>query len=201
MRLDFIPWIGVVILAAASTSLLITRDWRWGLSMLAAQYLGAFALVGLTWPLTMAAVKLITGWIATAALGMTRLGLPLQEAEHEPRWLQGRTFRLFGAGIVILMAFAATPSIRNLIPGIGLPVAAGSLILMGAGLLQLGMTSQILRVVVGLLTLLCGFEILYGSVESSILVAGLLAIIDLGLALTGSYLLLNSIPPEEKESL
>jgi hypothetical protein len=52
------------------------------------------------------------------------------------------------------------------------------------------MTSRPYQVTLGLLTLLGGFEVLYAGVESSILVAGLLALINLGLSLAGSYLIL-----------
>jgi hypothetical protein len=54
-------WLAVAVLAAASISLLLIRDWRWSLALLAIQYLAAFALVLQYWPLAMAAVKLITG--------------------------------------------------------------------------------------------------------------------------------------------
>jgi len=57
------------------------------------------------------------------------------------------------------------------------------------GLLHLGLTSSALRVTLGLLTVLAGFEILYAAVETSVLVAGLLAAVSLGLALAGAYLL------------
>jgi hypothetical protein len=57
------------------------------------------------------------------------------------------------------------------------------------GLLQLGTSAQPFRVVLGLLTVLAGFEIIYAAVESSTLVAALLAAINLSLALTGAYLL------------
>jgi hypothetical protein len=67
----------------------------------------------------------------------------------------------------------------------------GGLILIGIGLLHLGLTAQPLRVVLGLLTVLSGFEILYAAVESATLVAGLLAGVNLGLALVGAYLLVS----------
>ena len=198
---DIVMWIAVVFLAAAGTILLISRDWRWGLGLLAVQYLASFALVVQYWPLGMAAVKLITGWMATAALGMTRLNLP-QDDEPETRNLSEEwPFWLIGAIIVILVGSAAAPRIGNLIPGIALPVSLGSIIMMGMGLLQLGRTSHVLRVVVGLLTLLCGFETLYAAVESSILVAALLSVVNLGLALAGSYLLISTLEPEGGESL
>jgi hypothetical protein len=58
--------------------------------------------------------------------------------------------------------------------------------------LQLGITSQILRITLGLMTVLAGFELLYATVEGSALVAGLLAVINLGLALVGCYLMIAS---------
>lgn len=193
-----VSWLAIVLLAAAACGILISRDWRWSLGLLAAQYVAAFWLVALHWPLGMAAVKLVTGWMATVALGMTRLSVSQADTD-ESFWPQGRAFRLFGAGIMAVIAVAAGPRVEALNPGIGLPVVVGSLLLVGIGLLHLGITSQTLRVVVGLLTVLCGFEILYAAVESSILVAALLALANLGLALTGSYLLINSSAPAAGE--
>jgi hypothetical protein len=39
------------------------------------------------------------------------------------------------------------------------------------------------------LTYLSGFEVLYATVESSILVTGILVVVNLGIALVGGYLL------------
>jgi hypothetical protein len=47
--------------------------------------------------------------------------------------------------------------------------------------------------------MLTGFEILYAAIESSILVAGLLAVTNLGLGIAGSYLLLAGTSPLETE--
>ena len=67
-------------------------------------------------------------------------------------------------------------------------------------MIHLGVTSDILRVTLGLLTMLTGFEVLYAAVESSILVAGLLALTNLGLGIAGSYLLVaGSIPLEVED--
>jgi hypothetical protein len=74
----------------------------------------------------------------------------------------------------------------------------GSMLLMGMGLLYLGITAQPLRIVTGLLTLLAGFEILYAAVENAALVAALLAVVNLGLALAGAYLI-NAASKEETE--
>ena len=194
MTATVFAWIAVGLIVPVSAALLVIRDWRWMLGLLATLYLAAFILVAQHWPLGMAVVKLVSGWMVVAALGMSRLGLPLPEEELEvPILLEGSAFRLFGASISVLIAVSVGPQIESLIPGIGLPITIGSLVLIGTGLLQLGMTSNVLRVTLGLLTELSGFEILYAAVESSILVAALLAVANLGLALVGSYLLIHSV--------
>jgi hypothetical protein len=135
--------------------------------------------------------------MATAALGMTRLNLPPAE-ETEASDPRERPFWLIAAIMVLLVGVAGAPLIEDMLPGIGLPVTLGSLFMIGTGLLHLSRTSQVLRVTAGLLTLLCGFEIMYAAIESSILVAALLSVVNLGLALASSYLLLSTAPLEEE---
>ena len=196
MALQTISWGAVFLLLVASLFLLLTRDWRWALAFLATQYLGVFWLTQLHWTISMAAVKLVTGWMAATTLGITRSALNPRFATAPDRsWLEGRPFHILAAALILLVVASATPGVARFLPGIGLAEVAGSLILMAMGLLLLGLTVQPLRVVIGLLTVLAGFEILYAAVESSILVAALLALINLGLALVGSYLL--TAGPEE----
>lgn len=194
-------WVAVFIILGASITLLLIRDWRISLAILAFLYLGMFLLVNSHWPLGMSTAKLITGWMAAAILGMTQSGSP-NFPQQESSWPEGRAFRLFIAALVIIAVASFAPSLLTWLPGISLPVAYGGLILIGLGMLELGITVQPLRVTIGLLTVLCGFEILYASIENSILVAGLLSVINLGLALVGAYLINADQPvhqPEEVE--
>ncbi len=185
-----VAWIAVLLLLVTSTGLLIVRDWRWSLILLAVQYLGVFILTLQHWPLGMSSVKLVAGWMSAAILGMTRSSFPSQEIEEQGFWPRGRLFRLFAAGIILLIVWVTTPTVDTIMADAGYAITGGSLILIGMGLLHLGITSYILRVVIGLMTVLSGFEILYSAVEGSILVAALLATINLGLALVGAYLMI-----------
>ena len=197
-----IAWIAVIIIIITSAGLLIVRDWRWSIILLAIQYFGMFVLILQHWPVGMASVKLVAGWMSAAILGMTRSGLPTDEFDDESIWPRGRLFRLFMAGMVVMIVAAVTPGVDTVMADAGYAVTAASLILIGMGLLHLGITSYILHVVIGLMTVLSGFEIIYAAVEGSVLVAGLLAVINLGLALVGAYLLIaENAPPEEAESL
>ena len=186
---DLVLWIAAVFLALTTISLLISRSWRWSIGLLALQYFATFWLLFAHWPLNMAASVLVTGWMAAAALGMTRVNIK-EEPAADTSWPQGGLFRIFAAALVLMAISAATGSLSAWLPNIQLPMAWGALILIGLGLLQLGMTLQPLRVILGLLTILMGFEVLYTVVESSILVAGFLSVITMGLALTGCYLLI-----------
>ncbi len=187
-----ITWISVVLVLATSAGLLISRDWRVELSLLGLQYIGVFWLTNQHWPISMAAIKLITGWMAIATLGMTRLNVNILDETSEKVWPQGQLFRIFAAGIVTLIVITVTPRVEHIIPGIGIQVITGSLILLGLGMLHLGMTAQPFRVILGLLTILSGFETLYAALESSILVAAMLSVVNLGLALVGVYLLTSN---------
>ena len=187
-----VSWAAVALVAATATGILLTRDWRWTLGLLSAQYLGAAALAAQHWPLGMAAAKLVAGWMATAALGMSLTGLAGQQQAGEQSWPQGRAFRIFMAGMVFILAAVLTPRIENVIGGVGAPVIAGTIVLIGIGWLQLGSSDKVSRIVVGLLTLMAGFEVFYAAVEGSILVAGMLAVVTLGLGLVGAYMLTAS---------
>jgi hypothetical protein len=196
MSSQALAWIAVSVVGSTATGLLLTRDWRWQLGLLSTQYLGAAVLTAEHWPLGMAAAQLVTGWMAAAAMGMTLAALPRQSELSEEGWPQGRAFRLFMAGMIVLLAIGLTPRVETIMAGIGAPVIAGSVLLIGIGLLHLGSTSQITRIVLGLLTVLAGFEVFYASVEGSILVAGLLSIVILALGLVGAFLL-SALAPEE----
>jgi hypothetical protein len=185
-------WIAVLLMVITSAGLLFVRDWRWNIILLAAQYLGMFVLTLQQWPIGMASVKVVAGWMSAAILGMTRSGLANESSAEENIWPRGRLFHLFAAATVVLIVAVVTPSVDTIMADAGFPVTNGGLLLIGMGLLHLGITAQILRVAIGLMTVLSGFEILYSTVEGSILVAALLAVINLGLALVGAYLLIAS---------
>lgn len=184
----FILWIAAILLAVTSIGLLLSRDWRLNLGLLAGQYFAAFFLLLAHWSLTMAAAKLVTGWMAVAVLAMTQLDIK-NEPTSETSWPEGSLFRAFAAGLVLITATSAAQPVNSWLTDASLPLVWGGLMLIGMGLLQLGLTVHPLRITQGLLITLAGFETLYASIENSILVTGLLALITLGLALTGSYLL------------
>lgn len=182
-------WLGVFIAALTATGVLLSHDWRWQLGIMAVQYVGAAMLAYVHWPLGMAAALLVTGWMTIAVMAMTysSVSAPVEEGGHA--WPGGRAFRLFMAGMVIVLAVGLAGQGSQLAGAVEPPILAGAILLTGIGALQLGSSPQTGRIVFGLLTVLSGFEVYYAAVEGSILVAGLLSAVILGLGLIGAYLM------------
>ncbi len=175
----------IPVLMASSLILLVGVGWRGTQIALSVQYLAVFWLVTLSWPIGMAAVKLVVGLMASAVLATTQPGVDASQAPPVP--LSGRLFKVLAALLAWIVIFSISPAIEDL-AHVSQATSLGSSLLLGMGLLQMGMNRQSARVVIGLLTFLAGFEILYAAQESSLLVAGLLAVINLSLAMVGAYL-------------
>jgi hypothetical protein len=188
-------WVMLLLTIITATGLLFSQDWRWNLGLLAVLYLGVFWMVQAHWPVSMAAAKLVTGWMACAVLGIAQLNAGT-EREIDNIWQQGRLFHFFAAAMVLVATFSLSLRVASWL-GVSDLVAWSGLLMIGLGLLHLGITSDSFRVVIGLLTVMAGFEVLYAAVESSTLVTALLIIVDLGLALAGAYFL--NIAQEKKQ--
>jgi hypothetical protein len=186
--------IGLVLITATSLTIFLSTEWRLGIIALAIQYLGITLLVLVPWPLSMAAVKLVAGWMSGAILGMAMVSLPTLRQEMDQESSQNlvvsRPFYLMAAILVGMVVISQTERILVWFPEIRLEQAWGGMLLIGMGLLKLGFTVQPLQATLGILTALSGFEILYATIERSALLAGLLAGITLGLALAGAYLMM-----------
>ena len=189
MILDFLLLPAVILVFITATALIISWDWRVSILSLGIQYLCVFVLISLSWPVETAAVKVVAGWMAGAVLGIALLNMPNEQINGKPKLISDLVFRLIAAILAGLFAFTGGARLVNWLPEMNIQSSYGAMILISLGLLHLGLTAHPFRVVLGLLTLLSGFEIIYAAVESSILITGLLAVVTLGLAIIGAYML------------
>lgn len=179
----------VILVSLTAILNLMVSDWRYCVGALAAQYIGVFLLVYPSWPVEMAVAKMVAGWMAGAILGiaMVTSSDAWQESGKSSRF--GPIFRFLAALIIALTVTSLVLHSDIWLSTIDVPIRWGSFILISFGLLQLSFSTHPLRIFIGLLTSLSGFEILYAALEMSTLVTGLLAGITLGLALVGAYIL------------
>ena len=180
-----------VLVVLSATFLLVSNNWRITIGALGVLYLGVFVLVANTWPADLAVVKLVTGWMAGSVLGMTSLNVEIQDSVVRRVWPTQSVFYIMAAALILAAVSTFIQPVLEWIPSMIAAQAWGGLALIGLGLLHLGFSARAMRVIVSLLTMLAGFEILYAVVEASTLVAGLLALVTLGIALAGAYLMLT----------
>lgn len=167
------------------------NDRRLALGLLVVQYAAVTLLAAQFIAWNIVAVKLAGGLIACLILGVTLVRLPQTASSGDEGIIPaGRSFRLIS---VLLVAVAGWGLSRDRWMGIlalESNASLGSAVLMTLGLLQLGTSDSPFRVGLGILTVLSGFEIAYASVEPSLAVLALLAMVHIGIALTVSYLIL-----------
>lgn len=196
---DYLSIAGLIIIVVTLAGIIASNNWRFTILCLSLQYLGCIILLSKSLPLILAASKLISGWIAGAILGMALAGLSPEESQllgyttpnQENRFRSQSVFRLLVAGMVALVAVSLVPKFQEFIPGIEFEQSLASALMICISLIQLSLISRPFDVVIGLLIILSGFEIMYSVVETSALVIGLLAVVDLGLALVGAYLIFS----------
>ena len=135
--------------------------------------------------------KLVAGLVACGILFMGLSGSGWGERDgHEHALPTARSFRIAASLLIILASFGLSNSISTLFPELNSLAAQATMILMLSGLLIIGLFDTAFRIGSGLLLILTGFDILYSSIEPSVAVITFLALVQIGIALTISYLLL-----------
>ena len=194
MAPDIYPIIALVLITGTSITLFMIENWRLSIVLLAIQYIGVFFLVQVNWPISMAMVKLVAGWISGAILGMAMISIPDLREKLErystKHMLVSRLFYLLTAVLILMVVVSQANNALKWFPEIGLEHIWSGFLLIGMGLFKLGFSEKPFPGTLGLLTALSGFEIIYATIAISALLAGLLAGITLGLGLAGSYLLM-----------
>jgi hypothetical protein len=183
----------VALIFICGSGMLIVQSRRWMTGLLALQYVGAFSLVSISWPLEIAVVKLVAGWMSAAILFLTYENIPRSINDDQLKTsLPEMVFKSLLAVLIGIAVYSMVPVGTRWFLGASDQQVLGGLWLLGLGILHLGLSREGIRVIIGLLTVISGFEILYATLEASVLMTGLLAFLNIGLAFVGAYLLMAS---------
>jgi hypothetical protein len=199
----------VVGLTLAAATILVTSDWRLALSALLLQYLFlGLALTRFIQP-EVAFVRILTGALVVPMLYLTARQAEDASAARRVEAAENRFLGLpmgWGAGplglplrlltvlLAALVLFQFYPAASTLLPvsvnGAELPadVSFVSLWLVGMGLMGIVLSGEALRVAPAVLTVLCGFDLVYAGLEENLAVAGFFGALTLLAALAFSYL-------------
>jgi hypothetical protein len=178
----------IAVTFAAVLLILVSSNWRLRLAGLAIVDLLAFITILQVWPVALASVKLIAGW----------MGIILISASQVSRLEDTRTrtqnsliiFRLMIVILVWIVISAEASAFNAWIPIPYTNLLVGLIIIAG-GLVYASVNNVMFDVIIGLLTFLAGFDIIYSSLEGSALVTGIYALIVILISLLNSYFLLE----------
>src|SRR4030042_3472469 len=137
----------VVLVKLTSIYILVSKDWRYCIVALAIQYIGVFLCVCASWPVEMAVVKMVAGWMAGAILGIALSSGSDIWRKDEGSIKFGPFFRIMAGGIITLAVISLVRNSEIWLAMISNPIRLGSFILIGLGFLQLSLTSHPLRVI------------------------------------------------------
>ena len=178
--------------------LIVLRARRRRMVVLGIQYLCVAWLVTLDLPMGVALARLTAGVVATAILSVSVLSVQREAVGAGVSGRQPHALTWVAGGLVGVACLALGSSGWGGLPGVGRATTIGSTALLGLGLLQVGMADTSLRVGLGLLTAVSGFELVYGELEPSLAVTALLGSVHIGIALVVSYLL-RGLPADGEE--
>lgn len=187
---DLLSTIAMIIIVIALGFNLIFRIWQLNIAALIIQYICLFIMVSTVWPANLAIVKLLVGLMVSAVLGITQYSIKSEPRQKDKSIISSQVFRAFTGAIILLLVYQLTPSTRTVLSeSISYTFVFSGLALISIGILQLSMTSDSLYIIIGLFSFITGFELLYAIVEVSRLLGGLLAGVNLAMALVGAWLL------------
>ncbi len=187
----FLQILGIVIIVGACMLPYILPNWRILVSTLATIYLVQFIFIFYELTPLLAVINLIIGWMACAVLGIA--GIRLGESEGIDQYRGGTAFRLISAFFFILTAFALSINTFSWLNRTPYILLAGGLSLVFTGILQMNFFDQVFRIIVSLLVFISGFELIYYSLEFSLLVIVLIGMVKIGLAFIGTYLAMRQL--------
>ena len=175
----------IIISIVVSGVILVFPDWRWKMIGLAVVQLIGFILIVQIWPIALASVKLISGWMGVAVMSAT-IASSGDEVKGETQ-TSAKVFKLMVAAFSWVVIAASVDKLNSWLPISYTNLFVG-LVFFFCGIFYISLAYEINGISIGLLIFLAGFDIIYSSLEGSALVTGIYGLIVILISLISSYL-------------
>lgn len=177
----------VFVIAVASVCILIFSDWQKILVSYAVLFMAAFSIFVQFWSFSFSLVKLITGLMSLAIIGLSVYRSP------RPERFKNKSEKIFRVTTLLLMYTILAFLVYNVSNylSISLELVLASLLIVCLGFFLLGSSHELYKWFLAIIVLFFGFELIFSSNETSLLVNGLLALVMLLVSLMGGFLIEN----------
>jgi hypothetical protein len=186
---NWINFLSVFAIFGLCIGFLMARKSYLNLFFLAGIYLVGFLELVQFLELGFASSKLIIGLAAVLILYIS------VREKDDPILTQTRAEMVFKTAsfVLIVIILVVASNIIQVSFGIPLEISLSGLMIGCCGILQLGISRHPQKVVIGILALFWGFEMIYGVLENSLLVNGLLGGLNLLIGFTGAFFIIRDI--------
>lgn len=175
----------IILSIVLSGAILVLEDRRYRLAVLAVIELIGFILIVQIWPIALALVKLISGWMGIALLTFAFIPSDIKKESNEP--IPTKIFRLMLGVFGWIIVLTSIQGLNEWLPISYTNLFIG-LIFFIIGMISLSLGLKTFDIILSLLVFLQGFDIIYSSLEGSALVTAMFAVIIISICLTGSFL-------------
>ena len=175
----------IILSIVLSGAILVLEDRRHRLAVLAIIELIGFILIVQIWPIALALVKLISGWMGIALLTFAFIPSDIKKESNEP--IPSKIFRLMLGVFGWIIVLTSIQGLNEWLPISYTNLFIG-LIFFIIGMISLSLGLKTFDIILSLLVFLQGFDIIYSSLEGSALVTAMFAVIIISICLTGSFL-------------
>ena len=144
-----------------------------------------FILILQIWPIALASVKLISGWMGIAVMSATMASN--RELRIFESLTSARVFKLMLAAFSWIVIAASVERLNSWLPIPYTNLFIG-LVFFFCGIFYFSQEVEINGIAIGLLIFLSGFDVIYSSLEGSALVTGIYGLIVILISIISSYL-------------
>lgn len=190
---NWINTIPLIIIFTACLVLVSTGKPKITLVCMGVVYLGIFIISAQFTSVLSALIRLIVG---LASILMIFFALSGQEFTSPRISRSGLLFRLMGYILFSLIAVFVSVKAESFL-SFPIDIILAGLIVSFGGILVLGISGNPLKVILGILVFFCGFNAIYCSLETSILINGLLSVVNLVLGGIGAYFVIRDVAGRE----
>jgi hypothetical protein len=169
---------------------LAAPNWYWRIAILSIIQLIGFILILQIWPIALASIKLISGWMGSLLIGYSIYANPNDSSNEFP--LSQIFFRLTIIGLIWIFLTINAGLMLEWLP-IDYTFLFIGLIFFITGMISFGIFKEPVEIIMGLLVFLAGFDIIYSSLEGSALVTGIYALIIVLISLIGVFMQSSSV--------
>lgn len=191
---SWVPWGAVGTLLSAVLLVLPERRIFWLIGLLI-QYALVAILTAYALGIQVAGVILIGGTVVTCILWLSVQQRPADEDRSADALVDLPAFRTAALLLVIALGWGTGRAEWIQVTGLLPSARIGATMLVVVGMMQVGLFDRTLRVGLGILTMISGFQVIYAVIEPSLAVIALLVLVQLGLSITIGFLLQRTDGP------